>query len=804
MKRKMGKKAAVWLLSVSLTGMTCAGQVLAGSVPPSEKMQSRVWEYRAFSLLAEQTPEQTSEQTGEMGIQKEPYELLPSKALLQEGQEYIPVECVTLDPEQIIINSGTSMEMKAYVFPTNATFQEIKWYSDAPQVASVDADTGKVMAVSEGEARIYAYTDCREKPYTASAMVKVRPAGQGETEIPVQSVVLSKPNIYMMQGERVGLEAHVIPYNATHAQLTWSSDSAQVASVDENGYVTANAPGKATITVQTENGQMAQTKVSVSAGAEKHAPKLNCQVPAVVDTRSEDRQLHLSAEATVEGSEITHVDFAVEGEETVSVKTGPFRADITLSELHGFGGSSSCVKVTITAYAANGTSTAEDFYVVYGFYDEKVEQPSEPGRPSEGSQPSQPGEVSGPSKSDQPSETSQPSGSGQPSEGSQPGEPSQPGEVSEPGKSDQPSEVQPSVEPGIIPVEKVIINQSLVNIKKGETAKLQAKVEPENATYPGVSWSSENPEIAAVNPYTGEVFAKQEGGVWIKASSGKGDQKVTATVLVLVQAASQEETSQNPQTPSQPTEPGASASVNPPMEASTPVSPSVEPSIVPKPSAVSQPQPSTEPQPSEGSEPQPSQPSNSEEQKPSTPSKEETPTVTIKQSSVVLELKKKKKLTVNVLPAELSNRAVIFDSSRDKIVKIAAKDEKKGTVTLQAQKVGAAVLTVKLKANPSIRTQIPVLVKPAKMSKPKAGSVKKDAIQIVWSKMDGASGYELIGYDKKKKTVICKKITKTKYTVGKLKKNSTYQFKVRAYVTQNGKTTYGAYSPLVQIKTKKK
>ena len=61
------------------------------------------------------------------------------------------------------------------------------------------------------------------------------------------------------------LIATVLPYNATDKTITWTSSNTDVATVDENGKVTAVAAGDATITA-TAGGQSASCAVKVNAG----------------------------------------------------------------------------------------------------------------------------------------------------------------------------------------------------------------------------------------------------------------------------------------------------------------------------------------------------------------------------------------------------------------------------------------------------------------------------------------------------------------------------------------------------------
>ena len=74
-------------------------------------------------------------------------------------------------------------------------------------------------------------------------------------EVAVETVTLNKDEILFTEaGASETLIAEIAPHNATNINVSWSSDRPEVATVDENGKVTAVANGTATITVTTEDG----------------------------------------------------------------------------------------------------------------------------------------------------------------------------------------------------------------------------------------------------------------------------------------------------------------------------------------------------------------------------------------------------------------------------------------------------------------------------------------------------------------------------------------------------------------------
>lgn len=98
-----------------------------------------------------------------------------------------------------------------------------------------------------------------------------------------------------------------------------------------------------------------------------------------------------------------------------------------------------------------------------------------------------------------------------------------------------------------------------------------------------------------------------------------------------------------------------------------------------------------------------------------------------------------------------------------------------------------------------------------KLTKPKKAKIKKvkgykKALEVSYSKVSGASGYQIqVATDKKfkknKKTVTAKK-SKTKVKISKLKKKKKYYVRIRAYKSASGKKVYGAWSKVKTVKTK--
>lgn len=110
--------------------------------------------------------------------------------------------------------------------------------STDPQVASVDA-WGRVTAIKAGTTRLYALLpDGRSD----SVEITVQP-------VPVEVVRFDETEITVPSGESVQLSYAILPEQATNSGISFSSSDEKIATVDENGVLTAHEEGRATIRI---------------------------------------------------------------------------------------------------------------------------------------------------------------------------------------------------------------------------------------------------------------------------------------------------------------------------------------------------------------------------------------------------------------------------------------------------------------------------------------------------------------------------------------------------------------------------
>ena len=183
----------------------------------------------------------------------------------------VPVESLTLNEEEaeVAIDPETSqkgyLQLQATIFPDYATKKALKWTSSDTKIAKVDKNGLVTVFNKKGNNVDKEVTiTCTNKKSKKSATCTIH-IHAVEGFVFVESVTLDKSDLTLTEGDEATLEATLKPGNATNQELTWTSSKPAVATVDQNGKVTALKAGKTTIKV----------KALGSKGAKRTA---NCKV----------------------------------------------------------------------------------------------------------------------------------------------------------------------------------------------------------------------------------------------------------------------------------------------------------------------------------------------------------------------------------------------------------------------------------------------------------------------------------------------------------------------------------------------
>ncbi len=350
-------------------------------------------------------------------------------------------ETISLDQENLTLEAGETAQLTASVEPITSADKSVAWNSSVPSVASVD-ENGLITALSAGVTTITAKT---VNGLQASCSVTV-------TATPVivnpASIILDHETLSLEAGGKAQLTATVKPDDASDSSVTWNSSVPSVASVDENGLITALSAGVTTITAKTVNGLQASCSVTVTA-----TPVI--VNPAKVTLNHETLTLEAGGKAQLTASIEPNnaADTSVTWSSSVPSVASVDAAGIVTAIAAG--------ETIITAKTQNGLQASCKITVSITLPD-----------------------------------------------------------------TDPVNQTKP------IPVQKVAISGKKT-LTEGQKTTLKAVVAPANASQKAVSWKSSNPKVASINKESGKITAKQAGKTIITASAADNSgviSKITVTV----------------------------------------------------------------------------------------------------------------------------------------------------------------------------------------------------------------------------------------------------------------------------------
>ena len=174
------------------------------------------------------------------------------------------IASIVLDKTEVALEVGNSVALVATPNDNEQLLGEtpaLTWSSSDESVATVDTN-GKVTAVSNGTANITvtAKTTDSKNSVSATSVVTVT----APTVVPLTGISISDSSAELAVGTEKQLTVIFAPENTTEKTISWSSTDTNIATVDENGKITALAKGSATITATGASNLTATCTVTVT------------------------------------------------------------------------------------------------------------------------------------------------------------------------------------------------------------------------------------------------------------------------------------------------------------------------------------------------------------------------------------------------------------------------------------------------------------------------------------------------------------------------------------------------------------
>lgn len=221
-----------------------ASSTLAARLKPSSSQEDVLWISSDPEVASvSQTGRVTAKNTGKAEI--------TVRSISGGAEATCTVHVRNVRVTQVKLNRSTatvalfgSVKLSASVKPLSADERSVTWKSSDERVATVD-DAGTVTTHAAGTATITCRaTDGSGKKASCKVTVKT---------VRVTSIKLGESAVTLNKGESHTISSvKVSPANASYPQVEWISEDTSVATVDENGKITAVGPGVTRVIASTD------------------------------------------------------------------------------------------------------------------------------------------------------------------------------------------------------------------------------------------------------------------------------------------------------------------------------------------------------------------------------------------------------------------------------------------------------------------------------------------------------------------------------------------------------------------------
>ncbi len=163
-------------------------------------------------------------------------------------------QSVTFSEPPAKLSVGTNKKMTAIVSPKSTSDKTLVWTSSNESIATV-SKSGVITPLYPGQVTITAASKDFSSISASADITVVQPA---------KKIELSETKLNILVQNTAQLTYIITPDYTTNKAVTWSSNRPEIASVDQNGILTAHKRGTATITVACLDGSGKTAKATIN------------------------------------------------------------------------------------------------------------------------------------------------------------------------------------------------------------------------------------------------------------------------------------------------------------------------------------------------------------------------------------------------------------------------------------------------------------------------------------------------------------------------------------------------------------
>lgn len=160
-------------------------------------------------------------------------------------KKLVPVKSISFEQSNYKVTIGQKVNLIAKIVPTNASYTSLNYVSSDKTIATV-SDKGEIHGVNIGKCTITA-TSADGTNVKATCEVEVLP-------VYITSLTINSDKTQIVEGETMQLTISYEPENATISEVLWETSDPTLASINEEGALTAHKEGVVSIKATAKDG----------------------------------------------------------------------------------------------------------------------------------------------------------------------------------------------------------------------------------------------------------------------------------------------------------------------------------------------------------------------------------------------------------------------------------------------------------------------------------------------------------------------------------------------------------------------
>ena len=193
----------------------------------------------------------------------------------------IPIESINISVQNPVLQKGEDTNLQVTIHPQEASNNKLEYISSNPQVATI-YNEGNIKAISSGTTII----TVKSPEYGVQSEIQIQVYSK------VTGIIIDQKDINMVVGDNFKINAYIEPDDANNKNVIYKSGNEEIATIDENGIITANKEGDTIVTISSE---------------ENNEIKQECKLTVV--RKMEDYEIHFDSSLNINSLEVSGIQY---------------------------------------------------------------------------------------------------------------------------------------------------------------------------------------------------------------------------------------------------------------------------------------------------------------------------------------------------------------------------------------------------------------------------------------------------------------------------------------------------------------